>query len=77
MIYTDEYGIYARLPVWGYGTRPSAMAGANMPATRMAMASARSTSIPWRCAVVAQIRSMNHDLEVRSSSGSWVLCAPA
>src|SRR4051812_43448974 len=54
-------------------TRPSVMVEANTPGTRTAMASARSTSTPSRCAVVARIRSMNHDLEVRSSSGSWVL----
>src|SRR3954467_10925123 len=54
-------------------TRPSVMVEANMPGTRTVMASARSTSTPSRCAVVAQIRSMNHDLEVSRSSGSWVL----
>jgi len=43
MIYTDEYSIYARLSVWGY--QHNATAEANMPATRTAMVSTRSTSI--------------------------------
>jgi transposase-like protein len=57
-------------------TRQSVMVEANTPGTTTVIDSARSTSIPWKCAVAARIRSMNHDLEVSSSSGSWVLCAP-
>ena len=44
-IHTDEYSIYARLTAWGYEHRTVATAAANMPGTRMAMASAKSTSI--------------------------------
>jgi hypothetical protein len=46
MIYTDEYSIYARLPVWGY--QHNVTAAANMRATRTAMVSTRSTSIRWK-----------------------------
>jgi len=46
MIYTDEYSIYARLPVWGY--QHNATAAANMRVTRTAMVSTRSTSIRWK-----------------------------
>ena len=46
MIYTDEYSIYARLSVWGY--QHNATAEANMRATRTAMVSTKSTSIPWK-----------------------------
>ena len=48
LIHTDEYGIYARLPAWGYRTKRSATGAANTPATRTGMASARCTSTPWR-----------------------------
>jgi transposase-like protein len=44
LIYTDEYNVYARLPAWGSLHKTAVTGRGNMPATRMAMASVRSTS---------------------------------
>ena len=50
-VHTDEYGVYAHLPAWGYRHKTVchvAGSSSSMRATRTATASARSTSTPWR-----------------------------
>jgi transposase-like protein len=78
MIYTDEYAIYTRLPVWGY--QHNVTAGANMRATRTVMAFTRSTSTPWKasghycapgCALIAASRRKNF-LSTSASSSSFI-----
>ena len=44
LIHTDEYGIYARLPTWGYWHKRFVTGAASTPATRTGMAFARCTS---------------------------------
>nr|WP_245536684.1 transposase [Thiothrix nivea] len=48
LVYTDEYNIYSRLEEWGYAHKPSTMAQANMPVTKMVTVSMKSTSIRWK-----------------------------
>jgi ISXO2 transposase-like protein len=47
-VHTDECGVYAHLPAWGYRHKTVCHVAGSMRATRTATASARSTSTPWR-----------------------------